>query len=283
MWIFNAKNCIITSMSKKNVSECDVFSMLAEREFGSRVPDHRVVGGVALSALFQASAIDWDEHKVELGSSARLSNRRDNGTLRDFDVLTPATDKEQAQLLNLEMKDRLEDDMVASAFGVRPYEENKDGLFDFVGDRYLQELPDGSRKLFWRLGGIETEIPMQALEPWQVVRRGQVLFDTISPVAHLGAYINRSITGVRPKDREKLAELNQVITPNDKLRDIPANHREQYFAFLEQSRKVTVARQKLGWIGVKAQILSLLERQDWAVELAQGVLDGPLSAVVGKR
>lgn len=270
-------------MSKKNVSERDVFGMLAECEFGSRVPDHRVVGGVALKAILESYSIDWLKHTIAIDTDVSLSNVRPNGTLRDLDVLIPTIDGRQLELARREIDENVDHKMVVSAFGLRPYEENRRGLFDFVGSRYLQELPDGSRKLFWRLGGIETEIPMQALEPWQVVRRGQVLFDTISPVAHLGAYINRSITGVRPKDREKLAELNQVITPNDKLRDIPANHREQYFAFLEQSRKVTVARQKLGWIGVKAQILSLLERQDWAVELAQGVLDGPLSAVVGKR
>lgn len=264
------------------MSEHDVFGMLAEREFGSRVPDHRVVGGVALNALFQADIIDWNGRKIELRSSAKLSNRRDNGTLRDLDVLTPATDKKQAQLLNREMKQCLAGDMVTSAFGVRPYEENKIGLFDFVGDRYLQEVSGGRQKLFWRLGGIETEIPMQALEPWRVVRHGQNLFDTISPVAHLGAYINRSITGVRPKDREKLGELKQIIMPNGKLGDIPVNHREQYFAFLEQSQKVARARRRLGWIGIKAQILSAIESQDAAIKLAQGALDRPLSIVVGK-
>lgn len=36
---------MITLMSNRNVPERDVFGMLVECEFGSRVPDHRVVGG----------------------------------------------------------------------------------------------------------------------------------------------------------------------------------------------------------------------------------------------
>lgn len=200
---------------------------------------------MALKALLQADSIDWNRRRIEVSPSARLSSRRDNGTLRDLDVLTPTTDKEQAQLLNQEMKQCLAGDMVTSAFRVRPYEENKIGLFDFVGDRYLQETPGGNQKLFWRLSGIETEIPVQSLEPWQVVWQGQNLFNTIGPVAHLGAYINRSITGVCPKDTEKVVALKRIVMPGGRMKDIPVDYREQYFAFLEQAGKVARARRRL--------------------------------------
>lgn len=70
--------------------------------------------------------------------------------------------------------------------------------------------------------------------------------------------------------------------PNHKISDIPQDCRDQYYTFREQSKKVAAARKKLGWFGLKAGLLSFLERQEWAVRLAQGELDGVLSGFVGK-
>ena len=76
--------------------------------------------------------------------------------------------------------------------------------------------------------------------------------------------------------------LTGIIMPNGKISDVPVAYREQYLAFLEQSQKVAAARKKLGWFGLKARLLSFLEHQDLAVQLAQGKLDGVLSGIVGK-
>ena len=138
------------------------------------------------------------------------------------------------------------------------------------------------RSLYWRLGGIETEIPSASLDQWLVKRGGETVCAIPNPVAQLGAYGCRSSTGLRPKDEEKVAALTGIIMPNGKISDIPAAYREQYLAFLKQSQKVAAARKKLGWFGLKAGLLSLLERQEWAIRLAQGELDGVLSGIVGK-
>lgn len=76
----------------------------------------------------------------------------------------------------------------------------------------------------------------------------------------MGVYKNRSITGVRPKNEEKVETLREVIMPNDRMGDIPGEYREQHLAFLEQYRKLESERKRLGLIGLKAHVLSTLEK-----------------------
>ena len=132
------------------------------------------------------------------------------------------------------------------------------------------------------MSGIETAIPTESLEPWLVEKDG-IVCNILNPVAQLGAYMNRSITGERPKDEAKVQELNNTVMPHGKDSDIPKEYQEQYFAFVEQAEKLRQARERLGWIGLKASVLSLLEKHPTMVELAQGKLDGVLSFSTGKQ
>jgi hypothetical protein cdiviTM7_00195 len=107
------------------------------------------------------------------------------------------------------------------------------GLSHFTGDRYLKEGNGGERELYWRLAGSETKIPLESLDPWRIEQDGEIVCNILGPVAQLGAYMNRSITGVRKKDEEKLTGLENVVMPNGKISDIPKEYREQFFAFVE--------------------------------------------------
>lgn len=258
------------------------YSLLAECDFHDRMKDRKVpynvVGGLGLHAVTNAAEIDWDNHVVHLHNGVCLPRLRDNGTVRDLDTLVQSTDKAVVKNCRQEIADAIGDKMVVSAFGLNPYEKNRRGIFDFVGDRYV----DDEGRLYWHLGGIETEIPLASLDQWLVKRDGETVCAILNPVAQLGAYLNRSAAGLRPKDEKKVASLTSIVMPNGKISDIPAAYREQHLAFLEQSQKVTEARKKLGWFGLKAGLLSFLEHQDWAVRLAQGELDGVLSGIVGK-
>ena len=263
------------------VSE-NMYSLLARRSIHDRMKDRKVlytvVGGLGLHAVTNAAEIDWDNHVVYLPSGVCLPCLRENGTVRDLDTLVQSTDKTVVRSCRQEITDAISDKLVVSAFGLNSYEKNRRGIFDFVGDRYV----DDEGRLYWRLGGIETEIPSASLDQWFVKRDGETVCAILNPIAQLGAYGCRSITGWRPKDKEKVEELIKVIMPNRKISDIPQDCRDQYYTFREQFRKVAEAREKLGWFGLKAGLLSFLERQEWAVRLAQGELDGVLSGFVGK-
>ena len=263
------------------VSE-NIYSLLVERGVHSIMEDRKVpynvVGGLGLHAVTNAAKLDWGNRVVYLPNGVDLPRLRKNGTVRDLDTLVQSTDKTVVKSCRQEITDAIGDKLVVSAFGLNPYEKNRRGIFDFVGDRYV----DDEGRLYWRLGGIETEIPPASLDQWLVKRDGETVCAILNPIAQLGAYGCRSITGWRPKDTEKVEELIKVIMPNRKISDIPQDCRDQYYTFREQSRKVAEARQKLGWFGLKAGLLSFLERQEWAVRLAQGELDGVLSGFVGK-
>ena len=260
----------------------NIYPLLVEHSIHDRMEDrevpYNVVGGLGLHAVTNAAEIDWGNRVVCLSNGVDLPRLRKNGTVRDLDTLVQSTDKVVVKSYRQEIADAIGDKLVVSAFGLNPYEKNRRGIFDFVGDRYV----DNEGRLYWRLGGIETEIPSASLDQWLVRRDGETVCAILNPVAQLGAYLNRSAAGMRPKDEEKVAALTSIITPNGKISDVPAAYREQHLAFLEQSQKVAAARKKLGWFGLKAGLLSFLERQDWAVELAQGKLDGVLSGFVGK-
>ena len=260
----------------------NVYSLLVARGFHDRMEDcevpYNVVGGLGLHAVTNSAEIDWDNHVVYLPSGVCLPCLRENGTVRDLDTLVQSTDKTVVKGCRQKIADAIGDKLVVSAFGLNPYEKNRRGIFDFVGDRYV----DNEGRLYWRLGGIETEIPSASLDQWLVRRDGETVCAVLNPIAQLGAYGCRSITGWRPKDKEKVEELIKVIMPNRKISDIPQDCRDQYYTFREQFRKVAAARKKLGWFGLKARLLSFLEHQDLAVQLAQGKLDGVLSGFVGK-
>lgn len=133
------------------------------------------------------------------------------------------------------------------------------------------------------MSGIETQLPRESIDPWQIKRDDEVVCNILNPVAQLGAYMNRSITGIRPKDEEKVARLRQVIMPHDKIGDIPKAYLNQHYAFSEQYLKVASERSKMGLIALKSCVLSALERNDTLVGLAQGKLDGILSIFTGKQ
>ena len=267
------------------VSE-NIYPLLVEHGIHDRMEDRKVpynvVGGLGLHAVTNAAKIDWDNHVVYLPSGVCLPCLRENGTVRDLDTLVQSTDKTVVKSCRQEIADAIGDKLVVSAFGLNPYEKNRRGIFDFVGDRYVAVEGEEESRLYWRLGGIETEIPSASLDQWLVKKDGETVCAILNPIAQLGAYGCRSITGWRPKDTEKVEELVNVIMPNHKISDIPQDCRDQYYTFREQSKKVAEARKKLGWFGLKAGLLSFLERQEWAVRLAQGELDGALSGIVGK-
>ncbi len=238
-----------------------------------------IVGGLGLHAVTNAEKIDWDERVVTVGGDTDFPRLRENGTIRDLDTLVCSVNAEVVDEYKKTIVRAIGNEVVASVFGLRQYEKNRRGLLDFTGSRYS----DDEGNLFWLLSGIETQLPRESIDPWRVERDGEVICNILNPVAQLGAYMNRSITGIRPKDEEKVARLRQVITPHDKIGDISSDYLDQYCAFSEQYIKVASKRSKIGLIALKSYVLSALECNDTLVGLAQGKMDGILSVFTGKR
>ena len=119
----------------------NVYSLLVARGFHGRMEDcevpYNVVGGLGLHAVTNAAEIDWDNHVVYLPNGVCLPCLRENSTVRDLDTLVQSTDKTVMKSCRQKIADAIGDELVVSAFGLNPYEKNRRGIFDFVGDRYV--------------------------------------------------------------------------------------------------------------------------------------------------
>lgn len=261
----------------------NMYDVIARSDLHGQLNDldaqYIIVGGLGLHAVTNAEKIDWDERAVTVSNDTDLPRLRENGTIRDLDTLVCSTDARVIDKYKETIVRAIGGEVVASVFGLRRYEENTRGFLDFTGSRYS----DDKDRLFWRLSGIETQLPRASLDPWQIKRDDEVICNILNPVAQLGAYMNRSITGIRPKDEKKVDSLRQVIMPHGKIGDIPKDYLNQYYAFSEQYLKVASERSKMGLIALKSCVLPALERNGTLVGLAQGKLDGILSIFTGKQ
>lgn len=247
----------------------DVYSIMLDKgfaEFTSKLKDRcSVMGGVALHAATYGR-IDWGERAISIGNDTVLSQYRENGTRRDLDVLVHSTDKLITDDYRREIRDIVDGELTASVFRLWDYDENRSGYFDLLGRQYI----DKSGRTFWRTSGIETELPMESLEAWNIIRNGRAVCEVLNPVAQLGAYMNRSINGEKLKDVDKIRRLRNTIMPQGRLKNIPAEYREQYLAFSDQSRKVSeAAHKKFGLIAVKAGMVGRFEKYPWIERLVQ--------------
>lgn len=275
--------------------ERNVYQLLHERDVHSRLREedipYRVLGGIAAHAILNARIIHWNDRVIEIDPESNLSTMRDNGTQRDIDtlVVTPETDKTN------EAKDVLDDAvdgyLSVSVFGLRRRVEAKKTLLpnmDFVSHRTI----DGKGSYYIELDTVETELPQSWYEEWEVRTPDDEspLFTTLSSIAIEAGYRMRSITGVRPKDREKLQQLQEKVCMDGRLSDtqltddLIAHYNAQKDAGLVHARSVEDKRNKpYTWFRSKALILGHLERQPQIVGWAQSRLEPILAPFVGRK
>lgn len=247
----------------------DVYGIMLDKgfaEFASKLKDRcSVMGGVALHAATYG-CIDWGERAINIGNDTVLPQYRENGTRRDVDVLVHDTDKLIMDDCRKGIQEIIDEELTASVFRLWDYDENRSGYFDLLGRQYI----DKSGRTFWRTSGIETELPIESLEAWSIIRNGRAVCEVLNPVAQLGAYMNRSINGEKLKYADKISRLRNTIMPQGRLKNIPAEYREQYLTFSDQSRKVSeAARKKFGLIAIKADLVGHFEKYPWIERLVQ--------------
>lgn len=173
----------------------------------------QLMGGIGSAALaHDGTRIDMDNKEVVVPDDFELSTQRDNGTLRDLDVLVQSSSPDAIdgveEVVSLTIGNALEH----SVFGFRSAEalarrQNHPLGFvafkTFLSDRYEQS--DGMVK---SLVPFSVPIDPESLETWTLAI-GDMRVPIPNPAMSLINYTNRSITGVRPKDKDK---LDKIIT-----------------------------------------------------------------------
>lgn len=250
---------------------------------------HRFVGGVAYSGLFKKETkfeVDVERKIVHLKDHCDLPIFRDDGTVRDIDLITFCRDWGKIAKLKKQFALQAKTSGLGGKF---PYisvenaifegDKKQNKLFQFVCSILIEGEEFGKGKAFLVYEDIKEEISWKSLEAWTVVLRDGRRYTVRNPYGDLLGYLVRTPIGFRVKDREKLALMEPLI---DKTIELGRKAGIDYFSddyygpWLSFFQKMTTAG---GTVGFKRDIIKTY----WDVfgtKFAHG--KGPVAKVIAK-
>lgn len=241
--------------------------------------DYAVVGGLVTDALLSDGAvIDAANKSVYIDEETHISTIRPNGTMKDLDMLAFTRDTVAVRESLQQMRRALVDQFPLTSISLSGYDtEHADRAPQFV----TRTVVEGDDTLALSLGALRQSIPRTDLEEsWQLYFRDSTMA-ILHPGAHLMSYKIRSVTGIRPKDREKVGRLEGVVResiPEEAMRQFDtweqfAASIESHYSFLAGIQNPTAHRllMSLGRAG-----LGMVERSPRLVAWAQA--DASLAA-----
>ncbi|NTW61976.1 hypothetical protein HGB25_01010 [Candidatus Saccharibacteria bacterium] len=186
--------------------------------------DHvQIFGGIYSAALKdERTVIDVAGKQVIAPDDLYLPTIRDDSrcSLRDVDVLVQSSSRADIDAVLSIMRSTIGDKLELSAFGYKTGDTLREQLRNplgmaaalaFVSDRFEDprheaETGDMVKSVFpfW------VKIDPESLETWRL-RIGASSFPAPNPVSSLINYTNRSISGIRPKDVDKVMGMAETI------------------------------------------------------------------------
>lgn len=219
----------------------DVIKPVGEAIRDGLLPRMQMFGGVGSAALtHEQTVIKPDEKRIIAPEGLWLPTEREDGTLRDLDVLILSTDTATIEQAEQTITELIEEDngkrdkqgkvilatpLEVSVFGLHTIAELRDQKGHplrslakvWVSDRYVDERAlqrediDPVREIgFKAVFPFAAPISKATLETWTLEVNGLEY-----PVPHPGAtvvnYLTRSNAGLRPKDADKVVKLSDCI------------------------------------------------------------------------
>jgi len=213
-------------------------------EFYSKV---QIIGGVGSAALMDHDVvIDVKNKEVIAPESMDLPTMRPNGSRRDLDVLVLSSSTAEIEAVEHLIDHTVKGELDPSVFGLKkegPLKKQMlSPIFGFaairtcLSDRYevsneteLLLTPYSSQLRISRDGGrfgmvkslfpLAVPIDPESLETW-VLTVGDSSIPIPNPAMSIINYTNRSISGIRPKDKSKVERLaSNVFTKAPELRE----------------------------------------------------------------
>jgi hypothetical protein len=173
----------------------------------------QLIGGIGSAALTdEASIILPDEATVIAPDGLYLPQHRADGNLRDLDVLVLSSNPGRIRMIEMMAKASIGDELEISVFGLRNAEHVEKqmahpvlglkALKTFVSDRYVERDGSIDKVVF------PFSVPLEAaaMESYALEVKGAV-FPIASPPGALMNYATRSISGLRPKDADKVEDM----------------------------------------------------------------------------
>jgi len=225
----------------------DVIQPFLERFEGA--PDIQVMGGLGSTALRHPElVIDIDNKELRVPDHD-IPTLRPNGTIRDADVFVATEDVDRIREVKAELIASVAGKLVVSVCAYHPYkayEREFTNPLNVTSDRYRV---DPFRPKYGKvLAPFVAPIDPEALEQWQLIVNDAVSMPVSHPGATLANYTQRSIVGLRPKDKDKTNAAARNIfekTPEVKEWLLDGPGRSQFalshaFTSIRQQRKPTV-------------------------------------------
>jgi len=179
-------------------------------------PIVQIIGGVNTAALeHPETVIDVENKEIIAPESLHLPTYRADGTLRDLDILVQSDDKTSINHVDKLAKQIIGDSLDVSAFGYKSGEILESqikhpfgfiALKTFLSDRYCMSDETMQKALF----PFAVEMDQASLETWSLLV-GDTVIPVPNPAISAINYTNRSISGVRPKDRAKIDRMTDVV------------------------------------------------------------------------
>ena len=205
--------------------------------------NHRFVGGISYGGLLNDKTvytIDISNRKIELKKHNPVTLLRDDGTVRDIDIIFFTQNqsdikklKEYVRELKWKTRNKISFTPSISIEGVRQIKEKgKAGQFF----QYVTEIGVKNGHYFLMFDEVKEAITVESLESWTVVLEGGVCYTTRNPLADYYAYQFRSPSGVKQKDIEKVRLLKKLSSQEVKegLKHSVAYNSKQYYQSWQQ-------------------------------------------------
>ena len=183
----------------------------------------QLLGGVTALSLCEAQSIDDETSTIVATPDLFLPTVRDNETKRDLDVLALTDDSDEIARLNETISGIVDNRLEVEVFGLRPkdvLERQKtrplgfSAFKTFVSDRYGNPNSGVVKALF----PFVVPLNQEALHTWQV-QVGKSVLPVPAPSATVLNYTQRSIGGLRGKDKQKWTDtinrLGEIGYPLD--------------------------------------------------------------------
>lgn len=182
-----------------------------------------VLGGIVSSAIRHPDTIfDSQENGGMLlaPNSAADPVIRENGTKRDVDILiTGVLDRETCHNVKQTVHEATGGELVVSVFDFEAHDPNPSWLSK-VKAGVSHRTIDENGVLRYEMYPLLKEVKPETYEPWYLtIDNGQTKINVLNPAGHILAYRMRSISGIRPKDVGKVAEMTRCVMAVPELED----------------------------------------------------------------
>lgn len=190
------------------------------------LPPIQVMGGNGSAALTNPdTVIDFDAGEIWAPPSSDLGRFRDNGTKRDADILVLSSHPWDVAAIEASASELIGDQLEVSVFGLKRYIDLdmqrsrpvRSSLKVFLGDRYVDGVSQGFDGQASIIEGYKSVYPFQTPIDSETLATFQLHVGDAEPVptTHPGAtllnYLTRSISGLRPKDVEKIERVSDQV------------------------------------------------------------------------